>query len=133
VGIPVEYIPDQNLRLKLYRRLADLESESELEALGEEFLDRFGPLPEAVGNLFFQIRVKLRAQQAGLFSVTMEGEQIVLRYPALPDGVNERKLAFVSRDVRAGRNAYWMPGRDGWQEKLMEALSTIIEACQQSC
>ena len=25
IGIPVEYIPDQNLRLKLYRRLADLE------------------------------------------------------------------------------------------------------------
>ena len=27
IGIPVEYIPDQNLRLKLYRRLADLERE----------------------------------------------------------------------------------------------------------
>ena len=28
IGIPVEYIPDQNLRLKLYRRLADLETRS---------------------------------------------------------------------------------------------------------
>jgi transcription-repair coupling factor (superfamily II helicase) len=133
VGIPVDYIPDQNLRLKLYRRLADMESEAELEALGEEFLDRFGPLPEPVTHLFYQIRVKQRAQQAGLVSVALEGDQIVLRYPPLPEGINERSLAAVGRDIRAGRNAYWMAAREGWQERLLEALSAIIEACKPSC
>jgi transcription-repair coupling factor (superfamily II helicase) len=133
VGIPMEYIPDQNLRLKLYRRLADMENESELEALSEEFLDRFGPLPEPVSHLFFQIRVKQRAQRGGLVSVALEGDQIVLRFPPLPEGMNERNLTNIGREVRAGRNAYWMPARNGWQERLLDALSTIIETCQPSC
>ena len=130
IGIPVDYIPDQNLRLKLYRRLADLEREAELDALEEEFLDRFGLLPETVKNLLFQMRVKLRAQEAGLAGVTFEGEQIVLRYPQLPEGVTERNLPAMGRDVRAGRNAYWMAvgmnGEKSWQSRLLETLSMMI-------
>jgi hypothetical protein len=44
VGIPVNYISDQDLRLRLYRRIADLRDETELDALGSEFRDRFGQL-----------------------------------------------------------------------------------------
>ncbi|MDP2777027.1 MAG: helicase-related protein, partial [Anaerolineales bacterium] len=46
VGIPAEYISDQDLRLRLYRRIADLRDETELDALGSEFRDRFGQMPE---------------------------------------------------------------------------------------
>ena len=88
IGIPVDYIPDQTMRLKLYRRLADMQDEGEVQAMEDEFNDRFGSLPDQVANLFFQMRVKLRAEQAGLASVSMEGDQIVLRYPPLPEGVN---------------------------------------------
>ena len=134
IGIPVEYIPDQNLRLKLYRRLADLETEEELEALLEEFLDRFGPLPEQALNLFFQMRVKLRAQRVGMASVAFEGEQVVLRYPALPDGVNERNLPALGPGARAGRNAYWLvAGKENWQQRLLDILSVILENCQPDC
>jgi transcription-repair coupling factor (superfamily II helicase) len=128
IGIPVEYIPDQSLRLKLYRRLADLEQEADLERLADEFSDRFGNMPESVKALFYQMRVKLRAQRCGLFSIALEGEQIVLRYPPLPEGMNERNLPFISADVRSGRHAYWMVARDGWQDKLLEILSAIIDA-----
>jgi len=130
IGIPVDYIPDQNLRLKLYRRMADLETEAELDTLREEFLDRFGPLPEQVGSLFYQMRVKLRAQVCGMASVAFEGEQIVLRFPPLPEGLNERNLPSLGRGIRAGRNAYWMPGggKDEWKERLLEALAEIAEA-----
>ena len=86
IGIPETYVPDTNLRLRLYRRLADLTDEAALEALAAEFTDRFGPLPEMITNLFYQMRVKLRAEQAGLVSIGMESGQIVLRYPPSPEG-----------------------------------------------
>jgi len=54
VGIPVNYIPDQSLRLQLYRRMANIEDVSELDELKEEFIDRFGPPVEEVKNLFYQ-------------------------------------------------------------------------------
>lgn len=136
VGIPVDYIPDQTMRLKLYRRLADMQNEGEVQAMEEEFTDRFGTLPTPVANLFFQMRVKLRAEAAGLASVTMEGDQVVLRYPSLPEGMS-RKMPFLGPGVRSGRNAYWVAihaaqDEQRWQDRLLESLNAIIETCQQS-
>ena len=131
VGIPTEYVSDQNLRLQLYRRMANLRDEAELDTLVEEFTDRFGPLAELVQNLLFQIRVKLRGERAGLVSVSVEGDQIVLRYPPLPEGVAARNLPPVSPQVRAGKNAYWMSlaaaGAD-WQRKLLDVITAITPA-----
>jgi transcription-repair coupling factor (superfamily II helicase) len=133
VGIPVDYVPDQNLRSRLYRRLADLENSSEIQALQDEFIDRFGPPPEPVMNLFYQMQVKLLAEQAGLASVVLEGEQIVLRYPPLPEGVVSRNLPTINYHTRTGKNAYWMPLNvegEEWQERLMNVLSIIISERQ---
>ena len=128
IGIPLEYVPDQNIRLRLYRRLADAENEQDLQLLAEEFKDRFGPLPEQVENLIYQIRVKQLAEDAGLVGVILEGDQICLQYSALPEGINARNLASVGSMARIGRNAYWMPlNQNGtnWQERLTRLLSAI--------
>ena len=69
--------------------------------------------------------------------MAFEGEQIVLRYPPLPEGINERNLPAIGRDVRAGRNAYWMAaggnGSGDWRPRLLETLSMIIENGQPTC
>lgn len=131
VGIPVDYIPDQSLRLQLYRRMANLEDLAELDQLKEEFTDRFGPPVEQVRDLFFQLRVKLLAGKAGLVSVSAEGDQIVLRFPPLPSGVNARKLPPIGLQTRSGRNAYWMKfstDDDSWRDQLLDVLEVIISA-----
>ena len=135
VGIPVDYVLDQNMRLQLYRRIADLENDDDLQAMADEFNDRFGTLPAEVQNLFYQLRVKLRAEQVGLSSVVVEGDQIVLRYPPLPEGVNSRNLPPIGQEIRAGRNAYWMPfdkTNNDWQPRLLEVISSIKVQCQPS-
>jgi transcription-repair coupling factor (superfamily II helicase) len=126
VGIPANYIADQDLRLRLYRRIADLRDETEIDALASEFQDRFGDLPEMVQNLFYQMRVKLRAEAAGLSAVSWESGQIVLRYPPLADD-QERRLRDLGPSIRGGRNAYWCSfGRDeDWQDKLLDALEQL--------
>src|SRR5262249_50378808 len=48
VMIPEDYVADLTLRLSLYRRLAELEDEREIDGFGAELADRFGPLPEEV-------------------------------------------------------------------------------------
>ncbi len=125
VEIPSDYIPDQDLRLRLYRRIADLRDETEIDALTAEFNDRFGSLPETVKNLFYQMRVKLRAEQAGLAGVNWESGQIVLRYPA--SGAEVKRLPDLGRDVRGGKNAYWCNFDKGsdWTKRLLEVLSSL--------
>jgi transcription-repair coupling factor (superfamily II helicase) len=127
VGIPSDYIADQDLRLRLYRRIADLRDETEIDALTSEFQDRFGELPEMVENLFYQMRVKLRAEKAGLSAISWEGGQIVLRYPPLSEDKDGQRLPDLGPGIRGGRNAYWCSfGRDvDWQDKLLEVLERL--------
>ena len=129
IGIPADYIADTDLRLRLYRRIADLRDESEIEALTNEFSDRFGELPEMVQNLFYQMRVKLRAEKAGLAAIGMETGQIVLRYPSATNGNEEKRLHDLAPDIRGGKGAYWcMFAKDGdWMERLLETLELVMK------
>jgi transcription-repair coupling factor (superfamily II helicase) len=127
VGIPRAYIPNQDLRLRLYRRLAGMRDESEVEAFADEFADRFGAPPDMVQNLFYQMRIKLRAESAGLQSVSVENGQLVLRYPVLSDGMAQRSLADMGPQVRGGKNAYWCSflKDEDWQVKLLDLLERL--------
>jgi transcription-repair coupling factor (superfamily II helicase) len=75
------------------------------------------------------MRVRVRADLAGLASIAVEGEQLVLRFPPLPEGVATRNLPPLSR-ARAGKNAYWMLANfddEGWRQNLMDVLSEIVD------
>ncbi len=128
VGIPSEYISDQDLRLRLYRRIADLRDETELDALGSEFRDRFGLMPEMTQNLLYQMRVKLRAEKAGLTSVNMESSgQILLKYAAPVDGSEAMRLPDLGNGIRGGKSAYWVTvaKEEVWTVKLLEVLAQL--------
>ena len=127
VSLPASYIPDRQTRTRLYRRLADLHTEDDVDALSEEFIDRFGPLPQEASNLLYQLKVKLLADKAGLNSVSGEAGQIVLRFPPLPVGETSRELPELGNNIRSGKNAIWIPvdENDDWQAKLMAALREI--------
>ncbi len=128
IGIPTSYISDQELRLRLYRRIADLRDETELDALGSEFRDRFGQPPEMTQNLLYQMRVKLRAEKAGLSAVSMESSgQILLKYPAPADGSEAKRLPDLGDGVRGGKSAYWVmvSKEENWMAKLLKVLGKL--------
>lgn len=64
VTIPESYVPDLDVRLGLYRRLASLTTKVELEGFAAELIDRFGALPRAVNTLLLVIRIKAMAKRA---------------------------------------------------------------------
>ncbi len=127
VGIPAEYISDQDLRLRLYRRIADLRDETELDALGSEFRDRFGLMPEMTQNLLYQMRVKLRAEKVGLVSVNWEAGQILLKYAAPAEGADSKRLPDLPNGVRGGKSAYWitLAKEEVWTAKLLDVLNQL--------
>lgn len=126
-SIPADYVVDKSMRLKLYRRMADIRSLRELDALAEEFFDRFGDLPEPVQNLLFQMKVKLLAEGAGLASVGTDNGQLVLRFPEsnIPED-----LPPLPHPVRAGKTALWIPyrGLDDWRAFLITVLGEMQPA-----
>jgi transcription-repair coupling factor (superfamily II helicase) len=125
VSIPSEYVPDKNMRLRLYRRIADLRSLAEIDAIFEEFTDRFGIPPKPVRNLLYQLKVKLLGELSGIVSVNVENNQIVLRYP---DDQLPSDLLELDPTVRIGKTALWMQYKSipNWQEELLNLLNSLL-------
>jgi transcription-repair coupling factor (superfamily II helicase) len=130
VGIPSFYVPDRNSRLRLYRRIADSVSLNEIDSIKEEFKDRFGPLPEAVINLLYQLKIRILAERAGLVTVSAESGQIVMRYPSQPESKTHvenrepRHIPDVSPLARVGKNAVWMLLDS--ERQWMDTLQTVL-------
>ncbi|MBI4769879.1 MAG: transcription-repair coupling factor, partial [Chloroflexi bacterium] len=132
--IPAAYVADRNLRLRLYRRLADIRDEGALAAVAAEFEDRFGPLPRPVENLLFQLRLKLLAQRAGVDSVSVENGQPVIRLPESLTGAAYASPELLQLQTglgpgaRLSKNQLWLPriGEDeGWRGSLEKTLRKL--------
>ena len=127
IGIPSEYVPDKSMRLRLYRRLADLHDLSEIDALKEEFADRFGKPTDEVLNLLFQLKVKVLAEAAGLISVSGESGRLALKFPAPADKNAQRQFPALGKNVRASKNTVWLYGleEESWKQELVETLEAL--------
>jgi transcription-repair coupling factor (superfamily II helicase) len=74
------YIPDMNQRLTVYRRMAAVRSEAELQRVIEEARDRYGPPPPSIDNLAEYALIRLFADRIGIESVDREGQIVVLKF-----------------------------------------------------
>jgi transcription-repair coupling factor (superfamily II helicase) len=80
--LPDTYLPDVHGRLQMYKRLANAVSETELNELKVEMIDRFGLLPEATQHLFTVTSLRLRAQQLGIDRIEATAAGGKLRFAA---------------------------------------------------
>ncbi len=78
--IDESYIPDTNQRLMLYRKIASARRDEEIDAILEEAVDRYGPLPTSVLNLADYGRIRVMADQLGVESLDREGRTIVIKF-----------------------------------------------------
>jgi len=80
VLIPEHYVEDLELRLGLYRRLADLGSDQEIQGFAAELRDRFGPLPEEVEQLLQVVSIKLLCRAANIATVDAGPKGVVVGF-----------------------------------------------------
>jgi transcription-repair coupling factor (superfamily II helicase) len=74
------YIPDMNQRLTVYRQLAGVRSESELQRAIDEVRDRYGLPPPSISNLAEYALIRLLADRVGIESIDREGQTVVLKF-----------------------------------------------------
>ncbi len=95
--LPEKYVSDVRQRLVLYKRLAGAPDAAAVEALRDELLDRFGPLPEEAENLIGVIRLKVAARALGIASITLENDHLVLAAAAASRVDPARLVALLRR------------------------------------
>ena len=70
--IPDEYVDNITERLSLYTRLDNCDTEEELEEFKKEMLDRFGPIPQPVIDLFITVQCRKLAVELGFEKMSLK-------------------------------------------------------------
>ena len=101
--IPEDYVADLSVRLALYRRLAEIEDEHEIDGFAAELVDRFGKLPQEVEHLLQVVAIKALSRRANVEKVEAGPKGIVLSFRdnifANPEGL----IAFIREQGSAVR------------------------------
>jgi len=126
--IPTSLIPDDVLRLRMYRRIAELNSLPDVEAMKLEIQDRFGELPAPLQNLLYQIRVKILAKSAGVESIVQDDRQLVLHVRWLGQADRQTLRRLLGPAARVGRRDIWLAMDNGWQKRLENLLNRLRDA-----
>jgi transcription-repair coupling factor (superfamily II helicase) len=130
IRIPAEYIPEENQRLRMYKRVAGVETESQLSDVGSELKDRYGPPPAAVRNLLDYASLKLLCMRVGVNAIERKRDSVTFKFRQNA-AVDPEQLA---RFVSAQRGAQFTP--DGMLKFVLKAnaaddvlrsLRTVLE------
>jgi len=118
IRIPTEYIPEENQRLRMYKTVARVETESQLKDVAAELQDRYGEPPAAVRNLLQYARLKLEALRVGATAIDRKRESVSIKFR--PNAlIDPGKLA---RFVASQRGGQFTP--DGTLRFSMKAAHT---------
>src|ERR687898_2207968 len=83
--LPHDYIPSERLRLEMYKRLAEVRSDEDVDLINEELQDRYGDQPQEVSSLLLVARFRARARRAGVGEVTIAGKNVRFAPVSLPE------------------------------------------------
>ncbi len=125
--LPTAWIPEMELRLRIYRRMAGLQSAEDVDLMREELRDRFGECPAAVENLLYQIDVKLLALAAGATAVLGRDRKISVLLPYLDRLDRNALAAHLGIGAQVSRTAVEFPmdREDEWQLRLLTVLEAL--------
>ncbi|MGD0161420.1 MAG: transcription-repair coupling factor [Candidatus Sulfotelmatobacter sp.] len=130
IRIPAEYVPEENQRLQMYKRVARVETESQLTDVAAELQDRYGPPPPAVRNLLDYASLKLLCMKIGVNAIERKRDFVTLKFRQDATVDPEHLARFVSTQ----RGAQFTP--DGMlkfvlkataAQEVLRALRTVLE------
>ncbi len=98
IRIPNHYIPEENQRLRMYKRMAGVESEQQLADVRAEMTDRYGAPPPPVENLAQYAALKLLCERIGVAAIDRKRDQINVKFTEEAAIEPERLAQFVARE-----------------------------------
>lgn len=139
--IPKKYIPNEEWRLSMYKRIAAIESADDVFDVKDELLDRFGDIPETVNSLLDIAFVKSKAQMCFISKLRIVDEELKLTFAANSPYDTEKLIALINshmnlkllheeeetklRLIKRGANVKQLLKE---ASKLLDELKSCIEA-----
>jgi transcription-repair coupling factor (superfamily II helicase) len=89
--VPADYIPYEQAKVDVHRRIAGAREVADLGVLREELEDRFGDLPDPLENLIALQQARIKLGQAGATAVSFRGGRLAVT-PVELDSVRAKKI-----------------------------------------
>jgi transcription-repair coupling factor (superfamily II helicase) len=89
--VPSDYIPYEQAKVDVHRRIAGAREVADLAALRDELEDRFGEIPEPLRNLISLQQARIKLGQAGARAVTVRGDRLAVT-PIELDSVRAKQI-----------------------------------------
>jgi transcription-repair coupling factor (superfamily II helicase) len=89
--VPSDYIPYEQAKVDVHRRIAGAREVADLATLREELEDRFGDVPDPLHNLIALQQARIKLGQAGARAVTVRGDRLAVT-PIELDSVRAKKI-----------------------------------------
>ncbi len=131
--LPGSYAPPGRHKIEVYRKFSRVESFEQLAELETELRDRFGPIPDQVGNMLEIKRLQLLAQSWQIDDIHLEKNFVVFGYRNREK--IERLAAGSNKRLRVvdGRSAYLLYQKeDGAPADPVEAIKALLQPGRES-
>jgi transcription-repair coupling factor (superfamily II helicase) len=102
VFIPEDYVSDVSLRIGLYRRIADLINQEDLDNFRYELLDRFGPIPQELQNLLDILNIKFECRALNIEKLDAGPKGLTLKFRESPVSA-EIVLKYIQANPRSSK------------------------------
>lgn len=79
--IPSDYIQNEYERFKYYKDLYNVQNNEQLQTLKNEIIDKFGPIPKEVENLFKIVSLRIKALKTGIQKITYKSNLLTIEFP----------------------------------------------------
>ena len=95
--IPDSYITVPSVKFDIYRRIASIKTEEELEKLRGELADKYGPPPEEVENLLYIAEIKILCRKLSIVHLTERKGQVQLEFAHVKDVNPSRVVQLIAQ------------------------------------
>jgi transcription-repair coupling factor (superfamily II helicase) len=100
--IDESYVPEENQRLRLYKKIAGATGETAVAELRAEMEDRYGPLPDATVFLLEAALVRLECERMGIAQVDRKRAEVQIRFMEKATVDPQQLMRLVARNAKRG-------------------------------
>jgi transcription-repair coupling factor (superfamily II helicase) len=135
--IDASYIEEENQRLRMYKRIAGADTESAVEDIVAELLDRYGPMPEPVEQLIAAGRLRMLCEQVGVAQMDRKGQMVSLRFTETASIDPDKLMRLVARNAKRGaqftpQGILRFPIKASAPAAILDEIHSLIESLGES-
>jgi transcription-repair coupling factor (superfamily II helicase) len=127
------YIPEENQRLRIYKRIAGAETGNVLVDVRAELEDRYGPVPASVHHLLEAAILRLECERIGVSQIDRKRDQLHIRFTEKAAVDPGRLMKLVARNAKKGaqftpQGVLRFPLAASQPEEVLAEIRSLLEA-----